>query len=238
MTFAVEWRSLLVLAIMIGSTATGIAIRPERKSADGATPFHLESIVPVAFGDWRLDPEEIPILPSPELQAAIDKTYEQTIDRTYIDSHGRRIMLSIAFSGHYDKGMQWHQPEHCYPSQGFTIDAPSVPVQVRTSTGPIDAVQLVARRGPRIEPITYWFVLGDRQVRFGTDMRWHQVLNGLFGTIPDGLLIRVSSIDSDIPQAFSQQESFAADLVANIRRSDRHRFLGALASSPERSVGG
>jgi len=226
------WRSLLVLSVMIASAAAAVASRPHKKLAVGQPPFQLETIVPLRFGDWRFEPDESPILPSPELQASIDRAYEQTVERTYVDSRGRRVMLSIAFSGNYDKGMQWHQPEHCYPSQGFSLDGPSVPIEVSTSFGPIDAVQLVARRGPRVEPITYWFVLGDRQSRFGLNLRWHQVLYGLFGTIPDGLLIRVSSIDKNIPRAFSVQESFATDLVSNIQDSDRHRFLGDMAGAP------
>lgn len=238
MTLLRNWRPLLALAIMIGSTAAAVAIRPEQKPPDGAPPLRLESIVPLAFGDWRIEPDDIPILPSPELQAAIDKAYEQTVDRTYVDSHGRRVMLSIAFSGNYDKGMQFHRPENCYPSQGFTIETSTSSVEVPTPFGFIDAAQLVARRGQRVEPITYWFVLGDRQARFGLDLRWHQVLYGLSGTIPDGLLIRVSSIGSDIPGEFSAQEAFARELVANIRAPDRHRFLGALAGAQERSPGG
>jgi EpsI family protein len=238
MMFPVKWRSLLALAIMIGSTAAAVAIRPENKLADGAPPFRLESIVPVAFGDWRIDTNDVPILPSPELQAAINRAYEQTIDRTYVDSHGHHVMLSIAFSGNYDKGMQWHQPENCYPSQGFTIETPTSSIEVPTSFGPINAAQLVARRGQRVEPITYWFILGDRQARFGLDLRWHQVLYGLSGAAPSGLLIRVSSVGSDIAGSFSVQEAFANELVASVKAPDRHRFLGAMAGTRERSTSG
>ena len=190
------------------------------------------------FGDWRIDPDDEPIRPSAQLQKAIDRAYEQTLDRTYVDAHGRSVMLSIAFSGDYNKGMQWHRPENCYPSQGFAIVAPTTPVDLPTDHGPLSAARLVAQRGDRVEPITYWFVLGDRQARFGLDLRWHQVLYGLTGRIPEGLLVRVSSIDRDTTAAFAAQRDFAADLVAAIPGTERHRFLGGIATTAARAAGG
>jgi EpsI family protein len=155
-----------------------------------------------------------------------------------VDSAGHRVMLSIAVSGNYNKGMQWHRPENCYPSQGFLIDGATVPIEITTPLVTIAASQLVARRGRRVEPITYWFILGDQQARFGFDLRWHQVLYGLSGTIPDGLLVRVSSIDADAQHAFSVQQSFSRDLVTSIEEKERHRFLGDLAKLSGRAAGG
>jgi len=219
-------RPVAVLVIMIGAALAAVAIRPARPEMAAQASFHLGSIVPERFGDWHIDPDEEPILPSSQLQAAIDRAYEQTLDRTYVDSRGRSIMLSIAFSGDYNKGMQWHRPENCYPSQGFALLGPTVPVDLQTKLGPLIAAQLVAKRGERVEPITYWFVLGNRQARFGLDLRWHQVLYGLTGRIPDGLLVRVSSIDKDAAAAFAAQRDFAADLVAAIPDAQRRRFVG------------
>jgi EpsI family protein len=219
-------RPFLVLTIMLASAAAALAMRPDRPLARAPSSFVLEQAVPRQFGQWHLDPDSHLELPSPELEAAVARAYEQTMDRSYVDDRGRRVMLSIAFSGDYDKGMQWHRPENCYPSQGFTIDAPTVPVALTTPQGTIAAARLVARRGERIEPITYWFVLGGRQARFGLDLRLHQILDGISGRVPDGLLVRVSSIDSEVSQAFATQSNFAAELMASIEPADRHRFLG------------
>lgn len=218
-------RPLAVLAIMGAGVLIAQVMRPAPAAPSGAT-FQLDAMVPERFGDWHRIADGIPLLPAPELQASIDRTYDQIVERTYADGQGRTIMLSIAYSGNYDKSMQWHRPEHCYPSQGFTIEQPTHAVDLPTEFGRILAAQLVAQRGKRIEPITYWFVLGERQARFGLDLRWHQVLYGLSGRVPDGLLVRVSSVDPDLKAAFESQRAFAADLVAGLRAKDRPHFLG------------
>ncbi len=216
-----------MLVIMALACLGGAGLHRARMVPPEQTKFTLEGLVPARFGGWELEPDDLPIRPSRDLQAAIDRAYEQTLDRAYVDAHGSRIMLSIAYSGNYNKGMQWHRPENCYPSQGFTIETPTTPISLATAGGRVEAAQLVARRGARVEPITYWFVLGDRQARFGFDLRWHQVLYGLTGRVPDGLLIRISSIDDDVADAFSLEEAFARELVGAIPASDRRRFLGA-----------
>jgi EpsI family protein len=227
--------SVAVLLILAAAALVADRLRPQTLASRTIAPFRLESIVPETFADWHEVPDDSPILPSPELQAAIDKVYEQTVERTYVDSRGRSIMLSIAYSANYDKGMQWHRPEHCYPSQGFTIDRPTEPLDIHTPFGSIEASRLVARRGERVEPITYWFILGAQQARFGFDLRWRQVWYGLTGQIPTGLLVRVSSINRNIPDAFALQDQFSREMVEGLRTEERNRFLGAHSVAVERS---
>ena len=48
----------------------------------------------------------------------------------------------------------------------------------------------------------------------------------LTGRVPDGLLVRVSSIDGDPAAAFAAHDRFVADLVAALSAADRARFIG------------
>jgi hypothetical protein len=48
----------------------------------------------------------------------------------------------------------------------------------------------------------------------------------LTGQIPDGLLFRISSIDTDKQRAFSMQQQFAADLLASVPPATRKRLSG------------
>ena len=50
---------------------------------------------------------------------------------------------------------------------------------------------------------------------------------GLSGEIPDGMLVRVSSISSDEPDAWRLQDQFIAELLAALGAAERVRLIGA-----------
>ena len=54
-------------------------------------------------------------------EAIINKIYNQTLTRTYINPRGDRIMLSIAYGRDQSDALQMHKPELCYPAQGFRL---------------------------------------------------------------------------------------------------------------------
>ena len=60
---------------------------------------NLETMFPKAFGDWRVDTSMPVILPSPDVQALLDKIYNQVLSRSYVNAKGERIMLSVAYGG-------------------------------------------------------------------------------------------------------------------------------------------
>jgi EpsI family protein len=229
-------RPLAVLAVMLASTAMTVWLRPTHRSADTVSKLNLDAIVPKAFAGWTIDPDEFPVPLPPELQAVVDRTYEQVLERTYMDARGRRVMLSMAYTSHSDKSIQIHQPEVCYPAQGFTVEYDSEPVRLQTQAGVVAATRLVARRGTRNEPITYWVIVGGEQTRFGMHMRWLQVRNGLSGAVPDGLLIRVSTVGADASAAFDLQAHFVSDLIANVTSGNRAYLLGSVPSAVDALV--
>ena len=60
-----------------------------------------------------------------------------------------------------------------------------------------------------------------------TDQKLVQIEYGLRGVIPDGMLVRVSSIDTDAANAFVRQAEFIADLAVAMPAAARPRILGA-----------
>ena len=78
-------------------------------------------MIPASFGDWSVDKSIIPLQVDAETQAKLDKIYNQTIARTYVNSHGERIMLSVAYGGDQSDNLAVHKPEVCYYVQGFEI---------------------------------------------------------------------------------------------------------------------
>ena len=50
----------------------------------------------------------------------------------------------------------------------------------------------------------------------------------LSGTIPDGILMRVSSIDRVTDNAYSIQKQFSTELIQAIAPENRDRFIGEI----------
>ena len=105
---------LLIAALMFAASAAAVALRPTHKLADAGPKVDLEAMIPKQFGDWRVDDSIAPVLPAPDVQAKLDKIYNQTLARTYVNGRGQRVMLSIAYGGDQSDSMQVHLPEVCY----------------------------------------------------------------------------------------------------------------------------
>jgi len=221
-------RAALVVALMVVSFAVAAAWRPTVKLADQRPKVDLETIFPKAFGDWRVD-DRMPVqLVSPDVAALLDKIYNQTLSRTYVNPKGERIMLSVAYGGDQSDGTRAHRPEVCYPAQGFQV-VNSITGTLHGDAGGMPVRRLVAKMGSRIEPITYWMVIGERVTTTGTETKLAQMSYGLRGQIPDGILIRVSNIDSNAAKAYALQEQFLADLHRGLSPAWRSRVFGSSA---------
>lgn len=222
----VSLKHLLAGLLMFAGAGMALALKPTDKLADHEAQINLEAAIPTSFGDWKIDETIATLLVTPELQKVIDETYSQTLSRTYINSAGKRIMLSVAYGGSHGEGMQTHRPEICYPAQGFQIAKDSRPDVLSTQYGELPIKRLVAEQGARHEPITYWVVVGDQQTQFGLRMKLAQMRYTLTGVIPDGMLVRVSSIGRDEANAYEVQADFIRAMLGAIRESDRSRITG------------
>jgi EpsI family protein len=85
-------------------------------------------------------------------------------------------------------------------------------------------------RGERSEPVTYWFTMGERVVLGRLERLRVQLAHGLQGRVPDGLLVRVSSIDPDPARAHAAQAAFVGDLAAAVPSQYAARLVGAARS--------
>ena len=218
-------RAIILTGLMAFTAVGGIAARPSARSEPGRPRYVLENVVPRQFGDWRELPAETAQVVNPQTKELLDKLYSQILSRTYINSQGYRIMLSIAYGDDQRGDLQAHKPEVCYPAQGFTLNS-KVDTLLATPFGPIDARRLDTSMGRRREPVTYWFTMGDQAVKSTWQRRLVEVRLGLTGQVPDGLLFRVSSIDPEISRAFSAHDAFVADLLKALPPLDRKRLSG------------
>jgi EpsI family protein len=218
-------RPLIVLVLMLGAATLSVVAVPTKLLADTRPTFDLEKSIPKAFGDWKVDPFMVPIPPSPDQESAMRKIYDQILSRTYVNSKGERIMLSITYGSRQNQQMRAHRQEVCYSAQGFKVSQlHRLPLTVAGATVPV--ARMVATQGQRVEPVTYWFTMGDSAVMSYLDRELTQLKYAISGHIPDGYLVRISSLSSDSSNAFSEQLQFANALMESVDAELRHRFTG------------
>jgi len=218
--------SVVVAIAMVSAAALGSHLRPTHRLADQKTKIDLEAQIPLSFGDWRVDNRSLPVLPDPEVQARLNSLYSSTLARGYVNSQGKRVMLSIAYGS--DQGSEAtavHRPEFCYAAQGFNV------TKLRDDTLEVDDRKIPVRRilgvmPQRVEPITYWVTLDETVTLPGIGRKYAQMQYGLKGQIPDGLLFRVSSIGPDERKEFEIQDQFLRELALQVTPEIRPRYFG------------
>ena len=220
---------VLGLAMLLTAVATR-ALTPAMRLAQARERFDLAASIPMQFPGWSVDTGLAPVSPNPDSQAALDKIYDQTLARTYIDASGQRVMLSIAYGGDQSKALQLHLPEVCYVAQGFQIIQKGDGMMA-TGFGTLPVKRLVARADMRNEPITYWITVGDQLTRGGVAQKLQLLAYGLSGKIPDGMLVRVSSITADAAAAYQLQDGFSAAMLAALTPQSRARLLGSVQAA-------
>ena len=187
--------------------------------------FKLEQMIPARFGAWRIDPGVVPLQPDPGQQGMLQKIYDQTLSRTYVDAHGQRVMLSIAYGGDQSKSLQLHLPEVCYVAQGFGLLGDRDEL-LPTRYGALPVKRLVARLQERNEPITYWITIGDRASKAGIEQKLRRLAYGLSGEIPDGMLVRVSTIARNARSAYALHDRFITALLGALAPGERTHLIG------------
>lgn len=220
-------RNFILLASMLAASGLVLALRPTQKIAGQGPAIDLEVIIPRSFGAWQEAQQNSVQIVDPQQQEMIEKIYTQTLSRTYINNQGYRIMLAIAYGDDQRDAMQTHYPEVCYPAQGFELQNKQSGT-LTTANGPIQVTRILTNLGPRHEPVTYWTTIGDRVVRSGIQKKLAEMTYGLNGKIPDGMLIRMSSIDIDAAKAYEMQTQFADQMLSALTPEYRAKLNGNL----------
>ena len=223
-------KNLILILLMLAAAALSRALRPTIRVADERPAVDLSAMVPTVFGDWREETNMLAQVVNPQQQRTINKIYSQTLSRTYANKKGYRIMLSVAYGKNQSDALQLHMPEICYPSQGFVL-LNKRPTKLDLLGRPSAATQIETSLGLRFEPVTYWIVVGDHITSTGTDKKFTELRYALHNRIPDGFLVRVSSIDKDTSNAYTLQSQFANAMIGAIAPEHRNRFAGESKSN-------
>lgn len=219
--------SLVLCMFMVSSSVLSRIMTPTVMLAEQQTQVDLEAIIPAKFDKWEIDQTTVSYIVNPTLQGALAKIYNQTLSRTYINNNGERLMISIAYGGAQKSDLHAHRPEICYAAGGFDISK-ITKAFVETTIARIPVMHLVAKQGTRNEPITYWIRVGDSLTRGWIEQKMAALRYGLSGKVPDGILVRVSTISDDEQDSFRIQQSFLTAMLQAMRSEDRFWLVGQM----------
>ncbi len=223
-------RATIALMFMLMASGMAIALRPSVHVQAAEGRFVLKDAVPSQFAGWRLDERQAALVVNPQQSVMLSQIYSDVLMRTYVNAEGRRVMLSISYGSDQTGRLRVHRPESCYVAQGFRIDDAEKRA-LRFGSVDVAANRLVAHAGARVEPITYWIRVGSKTVHSLLGQRLAQLSYGLSGSIPDGLIFRVSSIGAGKADEFALQQEFLLALYNAMSPDSRVRFFGEPAAA-------
>jgi EpsI family protein len=172
----------------------------------------LDPLVPEKIGPWTASHYEPVVIPRGEEPEG--KIYDSVITRYYVSDTALPVMLLIAYGSAQTGETLLHRPEVCYVAAGFRMRSwPNVVLQ--TADKKIDARVLTASAPGRTDQILYWTRVGGEFPTTVTEQRWSTLQQTLTGSIPDGVLVRISVDEEDRETAMKFMRVFAGDLLSS-----------------------
>lgn len=204
----IDRRKVLLGLGLAGCAGTALARQPvpDRPAIETGA---LERMIPVRIGEFAFDTTSGLVLPPPD--ALVDRLYDNLITRTYTRTDGKIAMLLVAYNNRQDGVLQIHRPEVCYPAGGFSLSATRAIDTPLLSGPPLPSQAFVATSELRTETVLYWTRVGEDFPRRWLEQRIAVARENLKGVIPDGVLVRVSTL-SDTTDDLRMLTAFVADL--------------------------
>ncbi|MEO8464665.1 MAG: exosortase C-terminal domain/associated protein EpsI [Gammaproteobacteria bacterium] len=211
-------RGLAVLALLATASYSAALLTPRREL--GLDTPRLVALIPERFGSWAAEPTTVlPVLLVPDVladaEASQTESYDDVLMRTYRRTDGARVMVALAYGRRQTQELKIHRPELCYYAQGFAVSALGARSVQLDSGRTVESRALLTENRSRTEIVTYWIRVGERVANDAWDIRWTIFRDGLDGRVPDGLLVRASSLTETAAGAEHElvlQHEFLADL--------------------------
>jgi EpsI family protein len=216
-------------AILVGGamaiTAAGAYAATPRRAEHRLAKQKLGALIATEIGPWRyISP--VGVIVAREDEGEPVDGYDQVLTRVYDAPGLPSIMLLLAYGSTQGGSLQLHRPETCYPGQGFKLsDFTELNFEFLRGQK-VHARRFTASRDDRIERIVYWTRI-SRSFPRNTAEEYAAIFAGVFsGVIPDGLLVRISTLGGDIPASDAAIARFARDMVQSASASGRTILLG------------
>lgn len=230
-------RSIIFISvILLIARVVASVLAPSEETGQIDSNFILGDIVPSNFKGWTIDPTIRIVQPNEEGDLK-SRVYDQTIARGYRDESGNLVMVVVAYGHNQSDALQLHRPEVCYVANGFKIISKSRhDIKIASYPGVlIPSLRLVTLSSNRPEIVTYWTRVGDKLPTSNLSRQYEKLKLGLSGKIPDGVLVRVSTISDKPEEAYEFQDKFINDLIDVIDEESLEFFLGPLAITDKKN---
>ena len=223
-TSSIDRRSLLIGTTLALTAGVAYAATP-RRSENRLAKEKLGRFVPMRIGGWEFESANGVIVPR-EDEGAPQDGYDQVLTRAYQSADEPRVMLLLAYGSTQGGSLQLHRPETCYPGQGFRLSQFRDHELQLTDTVPVLGRCFTAQRDDRIERILYWTRISNAFPR-NTAQEYRAIFTSILtGVIPDGILVRLSTLEPDIARADRALARFAELLVKSASPSGREILIG------------
>jgi EpsI family protein len=208
--FQLSRRKVLLGLGMAAASGTAFARMPKPNSP-AIDKAKFEALIPNVVGPWRFVTESGVVLPPQD--ALSDRLYDNLVTRVYADNAGRSVMFLIAYNNQQDGVLQIHRPEICYPAGGFQL-TPTNDVDVPLAGGRVmPAKAFLASGSDRDEMVLYWTRVGSDFPRRWSRQRLSVIRANLQGIVPDGLLVRASTLGGEMTTELAVLKSFMAEFI-------------------------
>ncbi len=188
----------------------------------------LEKLAPDRIGAWRYETTSGIVLPPPDELARL--LYDQQVTRAYLSDTQQPVMVVMAYGSSQGGMLQVHRPEICYPASGFRLTEThteqlplgggrSIPVRIFT-----------AASDTRVEQVMYWTRIADALPTSWTSQRIAIMESNLQGAVPDGLLVRLSTVAESGTAGQALLGDFARAMLATVGPNGRRQLLGTRAA--------
>lgn len=225
---AIQRRMYFVACLLVLTAALAANSRPTVRMAEMGEAINLETLIPKQIGGWVMDEREGVKVINPQANAAVSDIYQQVLSRHYVNTTtGNVVMLSIAYGTDQSYGNDLHVPDVCYPAGGFQIEQRMASTLTLEGNISLPTRRLVAQRSQRREPLTYWVVVGERAVTGAVASKLMALSYGMQGIVPDGMIIRMSTLGLSDQEAFAEQDAFAAEMLRNLPPRWKAKLTGA-----------
>ena len=217
------------------TSGAAFALTPRRHEAL-LGQARLDDVIPKTVGPWSDASTEGLVLPD---ATAPSDFYDQVIARVYAaDPASAPVMLLIAYGAAQSGLMKVHRPEVCYTAAGFAILGDHADQVRLTPALTVGARSFLGRREDRGETVLYWTRISDRFPVNQTEQRLVMMQRALQGVIPDGVLVRLSTLEPDPAKARAALGGFAQALFAAAPPLGRQTLAGSSAGSAGPSSSG
>lgn len=211
-------RHLLMGAALTATAAIAFAREPQ-ETMRRLKPGELEGMIPNRIGQWAFETRSGLVLPPDD--PLVKSLYSDVLTRVYVSDDRPPIMLLIAYSNTQNGMLQLHRPEVCYPAGGYTLTETKTKV---LNMGPgiqVPARFFSAESPSRTEQVMYWTRIGTESPTSWIDQRTAVVRANLKRIIPDGILVRVSTVLPDYTSAEPVLHEFASSLLRQLEPNGR-----------------